>query len=154
MQIEEVADLIRNATEEVFREMLGTKVAALGLFWDTTPLLSSEVAIAVCLHGDISGCISLHCTDAQAREFTRRMMDLPPSDLTWSLTTVATVRDATSELLNMVAGDFRSKLADDQWIEMTLPFFIQAGTAPQSRFPAVVEWSSTWTIRREPSRWR
>ena len=134
MKIERVAELIRTATEGVFQRMLGTKVAALGFFWDEAPLLSSEVAIVVCLHGDISGSISLHCTDTQAREFTRRMLKLPPSDLTWSLTSVATVRDATSELLNMVAGEFRSRLEDDLWIEMTLPFFI-LGTAPRFRVP-------------------
>lgn len=134
MKIEGVAELIKTATEGVFRRMLGTKVSALGFFWDEAPLLSSEVAIAVCLHGDISGCISLHCTETQAKEFTRRMLKLPPSDLTWSLTSVATVRDAMSELINMVAGEFRSNLEDDLWIEMTLPFF-STGMAPQFRVP-------------------
>ena len=134
MKIEGVAELIRTATEGVFHRMLGTRVAALGFFWDEAPLLSSEVVITVCLHGDISGCISLHCTETQAREFTRRMLKLPQSDLTSNLTSAATVRDATSELINMVAGEFRSNLEDDLWIEMTLPFFMM-GTAPQFRVP-------------------
>ena len=34
MKIEGVAELIRTAVEGVFQRMLGTKVAALGFFWD------------------------------------------------------------------------------------------------------------------------
>jgi len=122
--IEAVGRLIGQATEEVFACMLERSVGALGVFWDEAPLPDSEVVVVVCMYGDIAGTISLHCSEAQAREFTRLMLRLPRCELTSRLTSLETVRDATSELVNMIAGEFRSRLGADLWVEMTLPFFV------------------------------
>ncbi len=128
MEIEQAAKLIGIAVEDVFAKMLDTEVAPLGFFWDPNPLLRSEVMVAVCLHGDLRGYLSLHCTENQAREFTRRLLGMPQDDLTAELTTQDTVRDAVSELVNMISGAFRQSLSSEQWIEMALPLFFRGPT--------------------------
>lgn len=124
--IESVGRLVRAAVEEVFVRTLGRNVAALGVFWDEEPLLVSEVVVVLCLHGDLCGTISLHCSEAQARDLTRRMLQMPRSELTTRLTSMETVRDATSELVNMIAAELRSRLGDDVQIQMSLPFFVSS----------------------------
>jgi chemotaxis protein CheX len=94
--------LLANATQEVFEQMLGATVA---------PAVSEELAPVmdftglVGLSGALCGSLSVRCSAEAASLMTARMlgMEVEPFD--------EFVVDTIGEICNMVAGNFKSKIA-------------------------------------------
>ncbi len=117
IQVGQAADLIGRAAHEVFHAMLAIELEARTPFLDPTPLLKSDVVAAMGLTGDLSGYLSIHCDDAQAREFTTRLAKLERD----AVVSPDVTRDVFSELANMIAGNLKNALAGDLWVESALP---------------------------------
>lgn len=98
------ASVLQIAVTEVFEMMVGTRV--LPLEQSEVPV-SSEVTAMVGLAGKLCGALSLRCSAHTAVQIAGRMMpDALPDNGNPSQ-----VFDAMGEICNMVAGNFKAKIA-------------------------------------------
>jgi chemotaxis protein CheX len=95
-------DLLQTSAREVFALMLGAELRSA----DANSVKSDNMATAfIGLGGDLCGVVSVITTLEGARLMASAMLGLPPEetgDSTW---------DALGEICNMVAGNFKGKLA-------------------------------------------
>ena len=117
IQAGRAADLTESAAREIFRATLALELEASTPFLDPSPLLKSDVVAATGLTGDLSGYLSIHCDSDQAVELTARMTKL---DRDVIVASPDVIRDAFSELANMVAGGAKSQF-DGLDISISLP---------------------------------
>lgn len=94
--------LLSTATKEVFEIMLGAHLECLeaGL-----SVMSRDFTAMIGLAGSLCGVVSLRCSSEVAYSLARLMLadDAPVSE--------DSVRDAFGEICNMVAGNFKAKIA-------------------------------------------
>ncbi len=96
------APLLEIAILDVFDVMLGAKLRTA---IPPDPPLAADFTSMVGLAGDLCGVLSFHCRAASALQITSRMLGMPVTALD------ETVRDAIGEICNVVAGNFKAKVA-------------------------------------------
>lgn len=117
MDIDRDSEVVTSSVTEVFGTMLGSSLTAGTPFEDADPVWRSEVMGLIGLAGDFTGCVSMHCTAVQAREFTARLIGMEASEVTAD----EDVRDAVGEIVNMIAGSVKTVLAQEGTCEIALP---------------------------------
>lgn len=118
IQVGRAAELTERAAREIFSAVFALELEASTPFLDPTPLINSDIVAAMGLTGDLSGYLSIHCDNDQALELTTRMTKLDREVVGAS---PDLIRDAFSELANMIAGNVKNGLAEDLWVESALP---------------------------------
>jgi len=97
------APLLQVAAKEVFQVMLQAELANLADVEELT--VSGDVTAMVGVAGALCGVMSIRCDERTAEKFAGRMLGsvgaVNPKD----------VPDAIAEICNMVAGNFKSKIA-------------------------------------------
>ncbi len=94
--------LLEVATREVFEIMLGCKLSqATGMEYAGRRDFTAMVGFA----GQLCGLLSIHCSTESAALIASRMLGVSPKDAN------SHMWDAVGEVCNMVAGNFKSKLA-------------------------------------------
>jgi chemotaxis protein CheX len=93
--------LLQLAAEEVFEIMLGVKLEPLT---EPRQLASTEITSMVGLAGQLCGMLTLRCTFQTAALMASKMLGVEPSQADQQLW------DATGEICNMLAGNFKNKL--------------------------------------------
>lgn len=93
--------LLETATREVFELMLGSQLTLPSA--DEAP--SNEVTAMVGLAGQLCGVLSVRCGGKAAALMTSKMLGVPLDKVG------ADVSDALGEVCNMVAGNFKNKIA-------------------------------------------
>ena len=94
--------LLELSTSEVFEIMLGTQLKRSD---DAENAIASEFTAMVGLAGSLCGVLSLRCTAEAASLMASKMLGLAPGEAeqqSW---------DAIGEVCNMIAGNFKAKLA-------------------------------------------
>jgi chemotaxis protein CheX len=123
--------ILERATHEVFEIMLGCQVNAVKLFEHQ---MKAGLTAIVGLAGALCGVVTVRCAAETAGQIARGML---------GETTVseAQVADALGEMCNMIAGNFKNKLAGtDERCMLSVPSVI-SGT--EYRFHSLVDGSST-----------
>ena len=92
--------LLELATREVFEIMLGCKLEPSGV----TESIALEFMAMVGLAGELRGVLSLRCTSKSAAIMAAKMLGLDPDAVGEQMW------DATGEIANMIAGNFKNKL--------------------------------------------
>ena len=92
--------LLELATREVFEIMLGSKLETS----EATECIPLEFMAMVGLAGELRGVLSLRCTSKSAAMMASKMLDLEPEAVGEQMW------DATGEIANMIAGNFKNKL--------------------------------------------
>ena len=102
------------ATREVFELMVGTRLEArheeLAEGLDITAMIG--------LAGSLCGVISIRCSSDAGRLIAAKMLGIPVSEADISM------RDAVAEIVNMVAGNFKSKLNGSNHCMLSIPTVI------------------------------
>jgi chemotaxis protein CheX len=93
--------LLELAVREVFELMLGCQLTVPATAQDTTPEVTAMVGMA----GQLCGVLRVRCDGKTAAMMTSKMLgvDLDKAD--------AEMSDAMGEICNMVAGNFKNKIA-------------------------------------------
>ena len=100
-----VATLVASA-EEVFATMVFSPLAAGTQTANGVLTVPWNVMAVVAFAGAHSGSVAFYCTEETAPTITGAMAGLPPADVQGEMT------DAIGEITNMIAGTFRTKMAD------------------------------------------
>ncbi len=90
------------ATREVFQIMLGTPLEPLP---NPQGPRATDFTAMIGLAGQLCGILTFGCSAAAATHIAARMLGIESEELTES------VRDALGEICNMVAGNFKAKIA-------------------------------------------
>lgn len=102
------------ATREVFELMVGTRLEVrqeeLAEDLDITAMIG--------LAGSLCGVISVRCGSGTARLIAAKMLGIPVSEANLSM------RDAIAEIVNMIAGNFKSKLSGSSHCMLSIPTVI------------------------------
>jgi len=93
--------LLDTAAREVFELMLGSQLTA----WASAEELNLDVTSMVGLAGQLCGVLSVRCDGEAAALMTSKMLGLPLDKVG------PEVADAVGEVCNMVAGNFKNKIA-------------------------------------------
>ena len=117
MDTSELGDLVRSATCDVFSTMLSLPLEASAPFTNPRPLSLSDVTALIGIAGDRQGFVSIHCTHAQAREFTARLLGMGSDEVT----DAEAILDAMGELVNMIAGNVKTGYAASGTLAISLP---------------------------------
>jgi chemotaxis protein CheX len=96
--------LLETAAREVFELMLSCQLS-LRPAAETTPDVPPEVTAMVGLAGQLCGVLSVRCDGKAAALMTSKMLGVPLDKAG------AEVADALGEIANMVAGNFKNKIA-------------------------------------------
>jgi chemotaxis protein CheX len=102
------------ATREVFELMVGTRL-------EVRPEKSAaelDITAMIGLAGSLCGVISIRCSSEAARMIAAKMLGIPASEANLSM------RDAVAEIVNMVAGNFKSKLSGSDHCMLSIPTVI------------------------------
>ena len=102
------------ATREVFDIMVNTK---LELLTGKEPA-ELDITAMIGLAGSLCGVISVRCSSEAARVIAARMLGVPTVESDRSM------RDAVAEIVNMVAGNFKSKLSGSSHCMLSIPTVI------------------------------
>ena len=96
------APILELSAREVFKLMVGAELSS-----NLEPLQGENLSVTsmVGLAGSICGLLTLRCTNGSANLMASKMLGLGPGDL--GDTTI----DAVGEVCNMVAGNFKDKIA-------------------------------------------
>lgn len=110
--------ILELAIEEVFEIMLGCRVKPVK---ESGALVKSEFTAMVGLAGALCGILTICCSAETAREIARCMLgDAVDSE--------DQVLDALGEVCNMVAGNFKNKLAGtDERCMLSVPSVVSGG---------------------------
>ena len=117
MDTAELGDLVSGATRDVFATMLSLQLEPSAPFTNPRPLFSSDVTALIGMAGDRQGFVSIHCTHAQAREFTARLLGMERDEVS----DAESILDAMGELVNMVAGNVKRGFAACGALAISLP---------------------------------
>ncbi len=121
--------LLDLSASEVFEMMVGSRLEKSGTYegvseFDTTAMIG--------LAGSICGVISVRCKISAAAAIASKMVGAEVSSDDGS------ARDALAEVVNMIAGNFKSKLSGSSQCMLSIPTVI-TGADYQLRTPAVSE---------------
>jgi len=137
-RLERAAQIVACATRAVFGTMLGLDPRPQPAFCNLTPLGASELTAMIGLAGGQMGSVSIHCTRDQGAAFTAGLMGSEPGKESDD-----EVRDALGEIINMIAGNVKTALAEAHAapVEISLPTVILSETSSvrvQAQSSAVV----------------
>jgi chemotaxis protein CheX len=133
MQHAELAGILVQATADVFGTMLSTELHVEPFFESGEALRSGEMTAYIRFEGSLTGCLALHASREQCRDFTARLLGAELD----SIKTDEDLRDAVGEIANMIAGNVKRALVGQGPIDIGLP-----GVALGSGLPAVVSGGS------------
>jgi chemotaxis protein CheX len=106
------------AVEEVFEIMLGCRIKPPAT--DPPPALKTEFTAMVGLAGSLCGILTFACDQPTAREVAKCMLGPEIAD------SEDQISDALGEICNMIAGNFKNKLAgNDQRCMLSVPTVIK-----------------------------
>jgi chemotaxis protein CheX len=105
------------ATREVFEIMVNSSVETHAEPQDAKFDITSMIGLA----GSLCGVISIRCTSEAARAIAAKMLGQAEVDSDRSM------RDAMAEIVNMVAGNFKSKLSGSDHCMLSIPTVITGG---------------------------
>lgn len=106
--------LLELATCEVFEMMVNTKLEVRQQ--DTAS--DMDITAMIGLAGSLCGVINLRCSAETARMIAAKMLGIPVAEADQSM------RDAIAEIVNMVAGNFKSKLSVSSHCMLSIPTVI------------------------------
>ena len=95
------APLLDMAAREVFERMLGSYLTVSDTFQDKSLNITSMVGLA----GQLCGVLSVRCSEKAAMLMTSKMLGIDVEKVGAEMT------DALGEVCNMVAGNFKNKIA-------------------------------------------
>lgn len=101
LQVERWRIVLNDSAREVFLMMVGADLSVP----ESIPGVSSEVAGMVGLAGELCGVLTLRCSITSARKIASHMLEVAEHEA------AAQATDAVGEVCNMVAGNFKSKIA-------------------------------------------
>jgi chemotaxis protein CheX len=138
-RLERAAQIVAGATRAVFGTMLGLDPRPQTAYCNPEPLGASEVTAMIGLAGGQVGSVSIHCTREQGAAFTSSLVGGEPG----SGESDEQVRDALGEIINMIAGNVKTALAQSQGaqVEISLPTVIlsqRSSVRVQAQSSAVV----------------
>ena len=122
MEVSESGELVKRATHDVFSMMLGTELDASTPSQNRMPLSESEVTALIGLAGFKQGSISVHCTREQARSFTATLLGMDPAEVEGD----SEIQDALGEIVNMIAGNVKTGIADQGVVNISLPTVVMS----------------------------
>lgn len=125
MAPQELAEIIRKSTHNVFSTMLGTELSPLEAIDNPKPFMSSEVIGFIGMAGDFAGYVSIHLSRRQATDFTARLIGEDVGEVT----SEDEIRDAVGEITNMIAGNVKSALSPLGIVEIALPTVVMTPKA-------------------------
>jgi chemotaxis protein CheX len=102
LRIERWRVVLSDASKEVFLLMVGEE---LSIPEDANPFVLSEVAGMVGLAGELCGVLTIRCSKAAAGKIACQMLGVAENEA------AAQAIDAVGEICNMVAGNFKAKIA-------------------------------------------
>lgn len=102
-------DILVGATTDVFETMIFRKVVAKGTTWGHATRPKSQIVGSVGFAGSSTGLVAFHATLDAARDIATAMLGTPVDE--------DGVPDALGEVTNMIAGSFRTRMAQfqDAW---------------------------------------
>ena len=103
------------ATREVFDLMVGTSLEVREGFDSTAEL---DITAMIGLAGSLCGVISVRCSSEAGRLITAKMLGIPAEEAERSM------RDGVAEIVNMIAGNFKSKLSGSNHCMLSIPTVI------------------------------
>jgi chemotaxis protein CheX len=111
--------LLRDAVKEVFSMMVGTEVSVPE---PTDSPAVTEVTGMVGLAGELCGVLCVRCSKSCASNIASKMLGVPVAEA------ASHMSDAVGEICNMVAGNFKAKIAglDDKCL-LSVPTVIIGG---------------------------
>lgn len=118
-------DLLTQSTREVFETMSFLDMAPLEAVKNGGEIDNMDVTAIICLAGEISGYLAVHCDKAFARECAELISGSDASEIQ-----DAVVRDTVGELANMIAGSLKRKVsAQMDLFDISLPsLFMSQGS--------------------------
>jgi len=100
-QFERWRVVLNDAAKEVFLMMVGAELSVP----EANPTVSSEVAGMVGFAGELCGVLTVRCGKTSARRIACQMLGVGEDEAATQAT------DAVGEICNMVAGNFKAKIA-------------------------------------------
>jgi len=116
-RLEELAELIRKATCDVFETMLDLELSGRSPYVNQTPIGQSEVLAFLGFGGDRQGFVAIHCTRERAQDFTARLLGTERDEVEDE----DSILDATGELINMIGGNVKTEFSSQGTIQISLP---------------------------------
>jgi chemotaxis protein CheX len=113
-EVSTLRSVLELAITEVFDLMVGTKLEARS---EDSPA-DLDITAMIGLAGSLCGVISMRCSSAAGRLIAAKMLSVPVSEAD------ASMRDAMAEIVNMVAGNFKSKLSGSNHCMISIPTVI------------------------------
>jgi len=101
LQLERWRVVLNDSAKEVFLMMVGAELSVPG----ANPAVSSEVAGMVGLAGELCGVLTVRCGKTSAKKIACQMLGVGEDEA------AAQATDAVGEICNMVAGNFKAKIA-------------------------------------------
>jgi chemotaxis protein CheX len=121
MDFARAAEVLKDATLEVFGTMFGTELEPQAPIADKHPFhKSDDITALIGLAGDLQGYISIHCTLAQAKAFTARLLRIEPEEMIEA----DEIRDTVGEIVNMMAGRVKRAFSELNTVNIALPTVI------------------------------
>lgn len=117
MENAELAEVVVGAATDVFSTMLSTELHVEPFFENREPLQRAEVTAFISFTGVLTGCVALHASREQCRDFTARLLGAELD----SIKTDEELRDAVGEIANMIAGNVKRVLVRQGSIDIGLP---------------------------------
>jgi len=114
--IPSVIDTLSQATQDVFETMVFREISCEGQIDAEALRPQANVVGTVGLAGSPNGLVTFYTSFAAARDIASAMLGMPAGDVNGELT------DAIGEVTNMIAGSFRTRMAEigDAWT-ITIP---------------------------------
>jgi chemotaxis protein CheX len=126
--------ILECATQEVFEIMLGCQVKPVE---PSEPKLEGGFTAIVGLAGALCGVVTVRCSAKTAGQITKSMLGNTADS-------AEEVADALGEICNMIAGNFKNKLAGtDERCMLSVPTVISGG---EYRFHSLIDGNSMETI--------
>ncbi len=113
-EVSTLRSVLELATTEVFDLMVGTK---LELRAEESPV-DLDITAMIGLAGSLCGVITIRCSAAAGRKIAAKMLGVSDAEADASL------HDAVAEIVNMVAGNFKSKLSGSNHCMLSIPTVI------------------------------
>lgn len=113
-EVSTLRSVLELATIEVFDLMVGTKLEPHN---EDSPA-DLDITGMIGLAGSLCGVISIRCSSAAGRLIAAKMLGVPVEEADESM------RDAVAEIVNMVAGNFKSKISGSNHCMISIPTVI------------------------------
>ena len=110
------AEMIAQATLDVFQTMIPLELEAQPPLADGSEEIQAHVTVMLGLSGDLAGLLTIYCPHSAACAITGGMLGMEVTEIDGD------VKDAVGEVANMVAGGLKTALAaDGVGVELAIP---------------------------------